>query len=98
MKLTLLSVLLSLTGLAFAADTPRLAILADASARTEADLLSVELSRQPVQLLERAEIERVLAEQRLALAGLAPGELAGLGRLLKADGVIFLGQEGAADQ
>jgi hypothetical protein len=96
--MALLAAWLGFATLAVAAEAPRLAIVADASSAAEADLLTVELSRQTVQLLERAEINRVLAEQRLSLAGLAAGELAGLGRLLKADGVIFLGKDGPADR
>lgn len=98
MKLTLLALLCSLVTLASAAEGPRLAILADPAAAAEADLLTAELSHQPVRLLERVEIERVLAEQKLALSGLAATELPRIGQLLKADGVVFLGKEGKEKQ
>lgn len=98
MKLTLLSLLCGFVALASAAEEPRLAILADPAAATEADLLTAGLSQQPVRLLERVEIERVLAEQKLALSGLASTELPRVGQLLKADGVIFLSKEGKEKQ
>ncbi|HEV7405601.1 MAG TPA: hypothetical protein VGO11_21840, partial [Chthoniobacteraceae bacterium] len=88
MKLALLLFLLTLVPLAQAADSPRLAIVADASMKTEADLLTVELSHQPVVLLERAEIDRVFAEQKLAARGLA--EAVQVGKVLRADGVVLL--------
>ena len=68
----------------------RLAILSEPGAQREAALLAVELSRQPVILLERAEIDRILDERRLALAGLADAQLPQVGRLLGADGIVFL--------
>ncbi|HEV7405291.1 MAG TPA: hypothetical protein VGO11_20270 [Chthoniobacteraceae bacterium] len=80
--------LLALAPLARPADSPRLAIVADASVKSEADLLTVAISRTPVVLLERAEIERVLAEQKLAARGLA--QAVQVGRVLRADGVLVL--------
>lgn len=71
----------------------RLAILSEPGAQAEAALLTAELARQPVVLLERAEIERIFAEQKLPSAGLAPAQLPGVGRLLHANGVIFLAKE-----
>jgi hypothetical protein len=85
--------LLALARVAFAADAPRVAIVAESSATAAADLLTVELSRQPVTLLERAEIDRLLGEQRLSVAGFTAGRLPQLGALLGADGLIFLGTE-----
>ncbi|MEA3207010.1 MAG: hypothetical protein QOE70_67 [Chthoniobacter sp.] len=85
--------LLALAPLAFAADAPRVAIVAEPSATAAAELLTVELSRQPITLLERAEIDRVLSEQRLSVAGFTAGRLPQLGALLGADGLIFLGTE-----
>lgn len=94
MKLALLfPCLLVLAPLAGTADAPRVAIVAAPSATAAEELLTVELSRQPVALLERTEIERVLREQRLSLAGFTLGQLAQLGVLLDADGLVFLGAE-----
>jgi hypothetical protein len=87
MKYLLLFTLLVLSPLTRAAE-PRLAIVADASLKTETDLLTVELSHQPVVLLERAEIERVFAEQKLAARGLT--QAVQVGRLLRADGVLLV--------
>lgn len=53
------------------------------------DLLTVEFSAAPgLALLERAEVERVYREQRLAGAGADPVQM---GRLLGADGLVLLG-------
>ncbi len=81
------------TALAAAADAPRVAIIAAPAAAAAEALLTVELSRQPVTLLERAEIGRVLGEQGLSLDGLTAGQSAHLGALLGADGLVFLGTE-----
>ena len=61
------------------ADAPHVGIIADPSARDAADLLTAELSRQPVKLLERVEIKRVLEENRLSLTGLTAGRLPQIG-------------------
>lgn len=68
----------------------RLAILSEPVAQAEAALLTAELSQQPFALVERAEIDRILAEHRLAARGLA--EAVQLGRLLRADGVLVFSQ------
>ncbi|MEA3210512.1 MAG: hypothetical protein QOE70_3569 [Chthoniobacter sp.] len=69
----------------------RLAILAEGEARAVADLLTVRLSAEAeVALVERAEIDRIVAEQKLVARGLA--EAVQLGRLLRADGVLVLSQ------
>ncbi len=74
---------------------PRLAIISEAKTTGAlADLLAVELSRQPeLRLLERAQIEKVYREQ-----GLAGGnrDYLKLGQLLGADGLLLLetGREG----
>ena len=67
----------------------RLALIAgDTTAVTAADLLTVELSKQAgLQLLERAEIERVCREQRLSAAN---ADRLKLGELLNADGLVVL--------
>jgi hypothetical protein len=65
----------------------RLAILADGEAQAVADLLTARLSAEPkFALVERAEIDRILAEHKLAAHGLV--EAVHLGRLLRADGVL----------
>lgn len=57
--------------------------------RPAADLLVVSLSADPgIAVLERAELERVMREQRLALSG--PKGALEAGRLLGADGLILL--------
>src|SRR5687767_1984848 len=68
----------------------RLAIISEAAVNPAAELLAVELSRQPVVLLERAEIDRVFAEHQLGTRGLA--EAVQVGRLLRADGVLVFSQ------
>lgn len=67
----------------------RVAIVAeDAVARPAADLLTVELSRDPgVQLLERGEIDRIYREQRLSAANT---DYLKLGQLLGAEGLLLL--------
>jgi hypothetical protein len=69
---------------------PRLAILALASELAPyADLLVSGLSGQTgVELVDRQEIDKVLQEQ--ALTAQKPGDLARLGRLLRADGFALL--------
>jgi hypothetical protein len=85
--------LLALAPLAFAVDPPRVAIVAAPSATAAEGLLTVELSRQSIALLERAEVDRVLREQELSLAGLSSGQMVQLGALLGADGLVFLKTE-----
>jgi hypothetical protein len=64
----------------------RLAVIADEAAGAEAELLAVELS-QRVPLVERQEIDRVLAERHLPTTDRA---LAGLGQLLGAQGLVLV--------
>ncbi len=70
----------------------RLAILAaDPALGAASDVLTAALSSDStVSLLERNEIDRVLSEQRLTASGLATQNGARLGRLLAADGLVFL--------
>ncbi len=68
----------------------RLAILSDTECRDQESLLTAALSHAPVTVLERTEISRVLAEQHLAAAGVLAEQLPRLGRLLGADGLVFL--------
>jgi hypothetical protein len=81
-----------ITGGAQAAESPvKLAIIIEAAefARV-ADLLTVELSAQPqVQVLERAQIEKLYREQQLSVAN---GDYVKLGHLLGADGLLLLGK------
>ena len=81
---------------AYAADVPRLAVFAgDATveSRNMADLVQAELSSHAdVEMVERAEIDRVLREQELTAAGLTDvATRVQLGRLLKAKGLVFVG-------
>jgi hypothetical protein len=68
---------------------PRIGILSDAGARTEADLLMIELQKAKCELVERDEINKVLGEQTwqsiLSRAGSQR-----IGRLLKADGLVLV--------
>ena len=87
---------ISLCSIASAAPT-RLAVIAQgqsAPCRGLADLLQVELSRRDgIELVEREEIDRVLAEQALTASGLvAESARIHLGALLKADGLLFVDQ------
>ena len=80
-----------------AAAPTRLAVIAQgqsAPCRGLADLLQVELSRRDgIELVEREEIDRVLAEQALTASGLvAESARIHLGALLKADGLLFVDQ------
>lgn len=75
----------------------RLAVVAtveSAETRALADLLTVELARQPsIETVERAELDRVLREQALTAAGLADGVRGRVtvGRLLRARMLILVG-------
>ncbi|NQU09811.1 hypothetical protein HQ590_03400, partial [bacterium] len=76
----------------------RLAVLAvDAEPGTAAlaDLLTAGLSGAGgVELVERAEIDKVLAEQKLSAATLAGGaQRVAVGKLLRADGLVFVEQD-----
>ena len=69
----------------------RLAVIttSDREQDSIADLLMVELSKQPgAIMLERAEINRVLGEQKLS--ALAGGDYVKLGHLLSGDGLLVL--------
>jgi len=72
-----------------------------ASFRTLADLLTVQLAQTPgVETVERAELDRVLREQALTAAGLADGAQGrvAVGRLLRADGFLFLARTASLRQ
>lgn len=73
---------------------PRVGIISDEKLRAHADLLMVELQQSNVELVERNEIEKVLKEQSLSLAGLTGKDSLRVGRLLKADGLVMLKQRG----
>lgn len=73
----------------------RIAIIADsdsAASRNLADLLQAELAgRGDVELVERAEIDRVLAEQEISASGMVSGETrVRVGEILKARGLLFI--------
>ena len=88
---------------AFAASAsvlPRLAVLAEdstAESRNMADLMQLELSsRADMEMVERAEIERILREQEISAAGLADtATRVQLGKTLKANGLVFTGSRNA---
>ncbi len=71
------------------ASPTRLAIVASSpSSTTAADLLTVELSRNPnLKLFERAEVDKVLREQGLSATG---HEALKLGRLIGAEGLLLI--------
>lgn len=76
----------------------RLAVLAEdvsPESRALADLLTVELAAVPnVETVERAEIERVLDEQKLTAEGLVETSArVRLGAILKAKGLLFLNRK-----
>lgn len=82
---------------------PRLAVLAVDSAeetKTLADLLTVKMTQgEKIEVVERAELERILTEQKLSAAGLAEGKnRVELGRILRADGLVFLKREEARSE
>lgn len=86
--LCMLTSLMLLSARAVAA--PRLALIADPALRAEADILTVALAaRDDLILLERDEIDRVLREQGWTLS-MAGDHSLNLGRLLGADGVLFM--------
>ena len=87
----LFALLLASVPALFAAPTqPRLGIISEPVLRAEADLLTVELGKLDVALLERGEINRVLAEQALQLGDRTRDKVLRVGRLLGADGLLFL--------
>lgn len=71
------------------AELPRLGIIAEDKLKPYADLLSVRLTQGGnVALIERAEIDKAIAEQRLSAD--MGAESLHVGRLLRADGLLFL--------
>ena len=72
------------------AEPVKLAVITtDKDQESVADLLAVELSKQAgVVLLERAEVNRILAEQKLT--AVAAGNNVKLGQLLAGDGLLVL--------
>ncbi|HEY8240963.1 MAG TPA: hypothetical protein VIH35_05925, partial [Kiritimatiellia bacterium] len=86
----LLFLLLGMAVAARAGADTKIAILADKRLAAVGDLLTAELSGKPgLQLVERAELERVMKEQALAGAVSVEGALK-LGRLVGADGCLFI--------
>ncbi|MDB6024925.1 MAG: hypothetical protein JWM68_1148, partial [Verrucomicrobiales bacterium] len=77
---------------ATAAETIRLAIINEKDSVAAAnDLLTAELSQKVnLQLLERAQIDKVVREQTLAASGFATKDFLKIGQTLGADGVIVL--------
>lgn len=88
----LLVLIWSSPGVARAAETSiKLAIITETADFTQvADLLTVALSAQPqIQILERAQMEKVYREQQLSAGS---RDFVKLGRVLGADGLLLLGQ------
>lgn len=78
---------------------PAVGIISVPELRRAADVLTVALSSDSaLTLLERNEIDRVLNEQHLSASGLASENYARLGRLLGADGLVFLDTAKINDQ
>ncbi|HCE44983.1 MAG TPA: hypothetical protein DET40_15695 [Lentisphaeria bacterium] len=68
----------------------KIAVIADKGLENYADLLTVELSKQKdLNVIERAEIDKVLKEQEISSANFA-GSYLKLGKLLKADGLVMI--------
>lgn len=88
-------IMLAIATIASANDTSvRLVVIAEdvsAESRALADLLTADLARAAgIEMVERSEIDRVLAEQKLTAVGLAEtASRVQLGRLLKADGLVL---------
>ena len=85
------------------AEPVRLAVIAEgasADCRNLADLLQAELSnRDGIEMVERAEIDRVLAEQALTASGLVDeSQRIRLGEILRAKGLLFVGEESSSNQ
>jgi len=84
--------------------TVRVALIADKASGLHksplVSLLEVELSRKDnIQLLERAEIDKILQEQQLSVAGLLQRHSAvKVGRLLRVDAFLLLSTEADKDQ
>ncbi len=76
-------------GCATLAASPRLGIIADEPLRPLADVLTAELSKSPnVEIVERSELERILAERNLP-----GGTWIQIGELAKANGLIIFHSE-----
>jgi len=69
---------------------PRIGIISDQKARTQADLLMIELQKLDCELVERDEINKVLREQAMSLADPTGKEALRVGNLIKADGLVLL--------
>jgi len=95
-----LTVLLSfiLSGFAFASPgpnllsdhPPRIGIISDENTQAHADLLMIELQKTRCELVERDQINKVLNEQAISLAGLSGKDGLRVGQLIKADGLVLI--------
>ena len=69
----------------------RLAILPDTATANASALLTAELSsKENLVLLERAEMEKILREQKLSVSSLAQKDFLKVGQILGADGLLTL--------
>ncbi len=70
---------------------PVVAIICDPALQKEGDLITAELSQKPgVQLVEREKILAITTEQKLRASGITEKGSIELGKLLSADGVLFI--------
>jgi hypothetical protein len=69
---------------------PRVGIISDQSMKAHADLLMIEMQKQKVELVERDEIDKVMREHSLSIAGLTGQDSLKVGQLLKADGLVLI--------
>jgi hypothetical protein len=78
----------------------RLAVIADAPNAAAGDLLFTELAKAPeLELVERAELNRIIAEQKLSLAfATNQANYGQLGELLKADALLLISARKLGDK
>jgi hypothetical protein len=92
------------TGISWGQGAPTVAVLAETEADSGlsalASTLEVRLSQdESIRLLERTEVQRILQEQRVAIAGLSdPLTVTKTGRLLRAKAIVFLTAEQGSEQ
>jgi hypothetical protein len=74
-----------------AGEPPVVAIVGDPALRNEAALLTAALgSDSSLKLVEREQMDKILAEQKLAAGGMTHADSVRLGKLLRANGVLVL--------
>jgi hypothetical protein len=89
-RLSLLALLL-FTYAVCAGEPPVVAVVGDPALRNEAALLTAALgSDSSLKLVEREQMDKILAEQKLAAGGMTHADSVRLGKLLRANGVLVL--------